>query len=1054
MRKEEIAFSLLSIFLLFVGIISAEEKVEIIIQTGHNADVKAVAFTSDGRYIISGSRDNTIRLWESDKGIQVRIFEGHTVSVNSIAISMDDKYIVSGGQDTTIRLWEKDSGKLIKTFKGHNNYVTSVAISPDQKYIVSGSQDKTMRLWSMKLGKEIRRFRKIKDVVESVDFSPNSKLIASAGRDGVIRLWDIDSEMPKSDFKASNDRVNSVAFSPNGKFIACGSDDNKIHLWEVNAAREIKTLKGHTERILSVLFSNDGKYIVSGSYDKTVRVWDIKTEKEIQLFDKHTDGVNTVAFSPDGRYIVSGGNDNTIRVWETDSGNEKIKLEGHTDYVSSLAFSPDSRYFVSGNFDNTVRLWDMWTGKQIKISDKDEGHRDHVNAVTFTSRGDKIVSASSDKTIIIWDKKLAKQRKLKGHKKLGIKSIAISPNDSRMASGTFKRGPIRMWDMKKYKNRGVLRGHGGQVNSIAFSLDGQYLVSASSDQTIFLWETETGKFRRIVKHTNDVNSAAFGPDGKYIVSGSSDQTIRLWETKTGIEKRRDFKDEIGMGKIKSVSISRCGRYVITGSDDSIVRIWEKGTGKLIKRLKGHSQCVNAVAVSPDDKYIISGGRDGKINIWDFQKQSLLATAIPFKDRQWVVYTPFNYYISSSDGDKYIKFKKDNKLYNYEEYSETYNRGDMVAKILKGKELIDIGEHPDGTYRIVFETEVPKQLTKSKKLLVNGKKVTVSDIDQNAKCIEVMTLGDDRYEKIVKKGLNYICLAGSQLKREYLFWKEKGKLKPFRNPYKNSHAILVAIDDYDRVKDPQKRGKTGFKPLDYMINNAEELKKVLANIGFPPKNIQTLYDYNATSNNIENALKKFWKGGELAVADRLFFYFCGHGHVEKEKGKKESEKGYLVTYDFDSQKPALTSIPMLDLTTRHSREVIAHHMIIALDSCYSGLALPKNLERQPNEEELKEFQALSIIRCYTEPKARNVIFASRGDQAAFSLNGGVFTKYLIRGLKGGADYTNDKIIYFDELAFYVQGNVIAETSKYGRRQEPEYFPLRGYGEGKVVFLITE
>jgi uncharacterized caspase-like protein len=182
---------------------------------------------------------------------------------------------------------------------------------------------------------------------------------------------------------------------------------------------------------------------------------------------------------------------------------------------------------------------------------------------------------------------------------------------------------------------------------------------------------------------------------------------------------------------------------------------------------------------------------------------------------------------------------------------------------------------------------------------------------------------------------------------------------------------------------------------------------------------------------------------------LFFYFSGHGYVEKS-----SQNGYLVTYDYDPYRLSTTTIPMEDLTLAHAREIKAHHMLIALDSCYSGLAVPQSMAGEDNEEKMKEFKSLSIISSAVEPKARNVMLASTGSEEAFARNGGIFTKHLIDGLKGLADYNKDKIIQFEELSLYVKNQVISETFQLGLKQEPTSYIINRFGKGKVVFILPQ
>lgn len=343
-------------------------------------------------------------------------------------------------------------------------------------------------------------------------------------------------------------------------------------------------------------------------------------------------------------------------------------------------------------------------------------------------------------------------------------------------------------------------------------------------------------------------------------------------------------------------------------------------------------------------------------------------------------------------------------------------------------------------------QVPDEMLNAQEITVNSKKVKLENIDRNEKSSTIKHLSGDTTNPL-RQGLNYVNYGLSDAKKSLLMWYESDKLEQFAHPYKNSHAILIAIDDYDRINDPLQRGKTGFKALNSMVTHAEILKNTLQKVGFPSENIQSFYDKNATFKNVEKAIQAFWKGGQLESADRLFFYFGGHGYADKDDVKN----GYLVTYDFDSKKPDLTSISMEDITSTYARKIRAHHMMVAIDACHAGLSVYKAMDYKNDQEGLKRFQALSLIRADTKRPARNVLLAGTGDQKALWENGGIFTIALIDALNGAADMNKDNIIQFEEIASYVRNQVVIKTSQAGVQQEPTHYLLDRFGEGKVVFI---
>jgi hypothetical protein len=292
----------------------------------------------------------------------------------------------------------------------------------------------------------------------------------------------------------------------------------------------------------------------------------------------------------------------------------------------------------------------------------------------------------------------------------------------------------------------------------------------------------------------------------------------------------------------------------------------------------------------------------------------------------------------------------------------------------------------------------------------------------------------------KTGLNVI----ENGKATFLIWREEHRLSVFENPYSNSFAVIVAIDDYERNNDPQRRGPTGFGQLGSMVSNAEQLRNALILQGFAPEKILTLYNQQAESGTVNDVLRSFWQGGKRSSADRLFFYFGGHG-------SNIGKKGLLITYDYDPKVPTLTSILMHDLTGQESENIVVKHVFIALDACDSGLALPTLGDSFRNASEIKNFRSLSIIRNDTTPVSRNVLLAGTGDQPVVYDNGGVFTQALVRGLMGSADENGDGIIEASELATFVKDEVAFLASKKGIVQQVGFYQLTAYGTGEVIFI---
>ncbi|MCP4109026.1 MAG: protein kinase, partial [Desulfobacteraceae bacterium] len=308
----------------------------------------------------------------------------HSDRVNSTAFSFCGKYIATGTSDNTVTLWNVKAGKPVKksakTLKGHTHSVNTVAFSPDSKYLASGSSDNTLILWLAETGDTVRTLEGHEGMVSSLCFSPDSRFIISGSHDRTVKLWDINTGNPVMTLEGHEYGVNCVSVSPDGKFAASGSNDKTVRLWDMHSNRLAITFEGHEDIVNSTAFSPDSLILASGSRDRTVKLWDVKNKELYRTLKKHKHWVTTLAFSHDGQFLVSGASDHTLAVWEGKSGHYLKTLEGHKREVTCAAFSPGGCFLSSGSWDKTVRMWNINVLKpQLTLPLDYKAHIKHLN---------------------------------------------------------------------------------------------------------------------------------------------------------------------------------------------------------------------------------------------------------------------------------------------------------------------------------------------------------------------------------------------------------------------------------------------------------------------------------------------------------------------------------------------------------------------------------------------------------------------------------------------------------------------------------------------------
>jgi len=1049
-------------------------KLETVIQRGHRAAVKSVAYSPDGKYIATGSRDNSVKLWEVATGRELRTFLGHLSTVNAIDFDPTGKLMATGSSDKQIIIWEVVTGSEMLRISGHQKSVTSVDFSTDGKQLASGGTENEAYVWDVDTGVKTAEFKVYAPQVGiQVSFSKDSKTLITGNDNGMIKLFDlVKKEVTDTLRNISSSSCGGcpsyIQLNKNGDQLLSASDRGPVTLWNLKTGKIIREYGQEDDDYNGVGMM--GNYVFVSKED-TIKIWNTsgKLIRKITIPDTE---INAATISPDGNYITAVTNDKITRSWNIKSGKQMKTLKGFLNaknddgleldpesywqynisrYISfrdRIKVSPDEKYIIKGQYGNVAQLLDLSKGRVVRTF---EGHEKAVICSEFSKDGKFLFTGSGDHTVKMWEVASGKEVKtFKGHREL-IFELAISENGKYLVSGSWDATAI-LWDIETGKQIRQFSMENNSPYALSFAHNDLYIMIGGLGKDLRMIEIDTGlPARNLIGHTEIVSDVAVR--GDQMLTASWDGKAKLWDIKTGLITQKFVGHK---GHVYAASFDNDGKWIATSGADRTTKLWDIKTGEELKSFDGHADVVTSVDFINDDKYLITHSLDGTTKIWDIATEKEVITHILIGVGDWLVKTESGFFDATDKAKENIFFVRGLDSYSLDQFFEDFYRPGILNESLQRGGLLNqnininnkLNNSPPPTIEVISpkigesmthqDIDVLVKITNrgggidEVKLMHNGKRLTGDDraIKSNPK------KGKSVYQSYpihLIPGKNILSVSAFSEERIESGTTKRELFIDGVNENITCHVMAIGIDEY---KNPSLN-------LNYAFEDAESFLKLVKQRGkklFSKTEVYALFNEEATKDKILSTLDEIAQKAQ--PQDVFFFYYAGHGSmVENDFYFIPTES--IRLYDVD-----LLADEAIYAGTMQKKfaNISALKQMVVLDACQSGGSTELLAVRGASEE--KAMAQLS------RSSGVHVLAASGSQQFATEfeeLGHGLFTYVLLEALSGKADGSpKDGKVTIYELKSYIDDQVPEYSNKF--KGKPQY-PVT-YSRGQDFPVVIE
>jgi WD40 repeat protein len=509
----------------------------------------------------------------------------------------------------------------------HSDLICAIAFSPDGQFLVSGGlaaddREPNLRVWDQATT-NFRHSCRIDggEYVACLAFAPNGRVFASGGSCGALQIWDPVSGKMRSLVRDADECFSCMAFSPDGTLLATGGHRREIWLREPDTGKRLRRIGKHQTNISTIDFSPDGAVLAVGDEAGMIQLWEVSSGRLMRQLEGHKSPVISVLFAPDGKTLISAATaeKEPLCLWELSTGRVRDRLDQGGEHIDAIALSPDGKALFGGGRDGIIHGWQVPTGRPLpRIR---PSYPRPISAIRVACDANTLATLHHDQTVSLWDWRAGKEVGPDGHRG-SVSCVAFSRNGETILS--VEHEAIRFWSAENGKEFRRFRVDNKFFCSAALSPNGEFLAGVGN--VLQLWEARTGKalFQLPIPRFTYYETAAISSDSKTLVVGGADRWLVLWDLSSQKELRRleglDYVEGFHY-QFNSATFSADGKRVAAlgrngNGGTGRVWVWDVLSGKPLSNFAPPQFPLHSLALSADGAWMAAGDCKGGVTIWD------------------------------------------------------------------------------------------------------------------------------------------------------------------------------------------------------------------------------------------------------------------------------------------------------------------------------------------------------------------------------------------------------------------------------------------------------